>query len=72
MKKFELLGRSLSKNQQKKILGGDESVQELGGGTCYATCPNGRRWGLICPECRTATDGFIMCGDTLIDYGCHS
>jgi|GEM_PF-5902471 hypothetical protein len=62
MKKFEKLGKVLTRDEAKKI----------SGGTCYATCPSGKRWGLDCPDCRTDTGGFIMCGQTLMDFGCHS
>ncbi len=34
MKKFELLGRSLSKDQQKRIKGGDEEVPGAKFGKC--------------------------------------
>jgi len=46
MKKLELLGRSLSKNEQKKIMGGAEDE----GGSGYqiiCTCPNGSQ--VNCP-----------------------
>lgn len=42
MKKFELLGRSLSKDQQKRIKGGDEEVGcSENSSCCVKTCKDG-------------------------------
>ncbi|MBY0476993.1 MAG: hypothetical protein K2Q24_05060 [Chitinophagaceae bacterium] len=71
MKKFELLGKSLSKDQQQRIKGGDETVG--GGQTCYATCPNGKKWGLDCTgDCSESTElpGYIVCNSQYYNYGC--
>lgn len=38
MKKFENLGRSLSKKEQKSIKGGDETAQCTVDCTCSSTC----------------------------------
>jgi len=65
MKKFERLGKLLTKEETKKITGG----------TCYATCQNGVTCGLDCPSgssCFASQDtiGAIACGGRLYAYGC--
>ena len=48
MKKFQNLGRSLSKDEQKRIMGGDEKV--LDGFSCE--CANGKSAGMVsCDTC---------------------
>jgi hypothetical protein len=54
MKKFEVLGRSLSKLEQKKIMGGDE---EMGAGCNYG-CTNNS-------EC-----GTMVCSTTVVTSDC--
>lgn len=38
MKKFQNLGNALSREQSKKITGGDECVDCGGGGAAYSSC----------------------------------
>jgi hypothetical protein len=66
MKKFENLGKSLSKEQQKKIGGGQ---------TCYTKCPStGGTWGLECSgDCAGSLQGFpgvIRCNGKFYTWGC--
>ncbi|MFY7816435.1 MAG: hypothetical protein ACOVRK_14740 [Chryseobacterium taeanense] len=72
MKKFELLGKSLTQTAMRSVKGGN--VNELEGKTCYATCENGVTWGLNCTSgyCFASQDtiGAIACGGQLYAYGC--
>jgi hypothetical protein len=61
MKKFEFLGRSLMKEEQKKIKGGNE-VEKIDG--CSSTCITNRD----CPEDRKCASG--TCGTETV-YTCH-
>lgn len=72
MKKFELLGKSLTHLAMKKIKGGN--ISEIGGETCYATCASGKKWGLDCTgDCFEPEDhpGQIYCEGVLYNYGCQ-
>jgi hypothetical protein len=53
MKKLEFLGRSLSKDEQKKIMGGSEFDEtEDGGGGFSCECVNGKSAGMVsCDTC---------------------
>lgn len=55
MKKFDALGRSLSKMEQKKILGGDDEEIDGGGEGCPRPCCTDTDCGLTriwCPDGR--------------------
>ena len=73
MKRFELLGTSLSKIKMKKIGGGNKS--EVGDETCYTKCPStGKMWGLHCNgDCSIMEDfpGAIKCEGRLYTWGCE-
>ena len=66
MKKFESLGKSLTKDEQKKIGGGQ---------VCFARCPNGQQWGLDCSgSCSSGgreNPGVIFCNGQPYYYGCN-
>jgi len=47
LKKFDGLGRSLSKDEQKKIVGGNEEDDGGGGYSCFCRCPSGTN--VVCP-----------------------
>jgi hypothetical protein len=65
MKKFESLGKSLTKEQQKKVVGGDETIDPgTGDGSCNSSCVSNRD----CPEDRKCASG--TCGGQTI-YSCH-
>jgi hypothetical protein len=58
MKKFQNLGRSLTKEQQKKIKGGDEMFDPGGDGAvncgdhyCNQGCPSGCKCQIACTRC---------------------
>lgn len=56
MKKFESLGRSLSKEEQKKVMGG---LSEPNDNTCNAYCGTGSNVTCSgkCPRCEDAGNG---------------
>ena len=59
MKKFEQLGRSLTKQEQKQIKGGDDQNQDIEGGNgCIA---DGKACGLFKDCCNTCLSTF-KCG----------
>lgn len=58
----------MSRSEMKNTTGGSAGVN-----TCYATCPNGNKWGLDCTgSCSKSEDvpGGIVCGSTVYTYGC--
>ena len=60
MKKFELFGKTLTKDEQKRINGGDESIDPGTGGDCNSTCSSNRD----CPSDRYCGSG--TCGSQTI------
>lgn len=68
MKKFEHLGKSLTKVQQKKINGGNVACISCGGGETL--CAGSRNW-----TCRSVGYGSIQCGNMstmeVKTYSCH-
>ena len=54
MKKFDQLGRSLSKTEQKNVMGGLEDEGEGGGGAVCVDCGNNH---LMCGDGRRCTAG---------------
>jgi hypothetical protein len=66
MKKFENLGKVLTKKEQKRIGGGQ---------VCFARCPNGQQWGLDCNgSCSSGgreNQGVIFCNGQPYYYGCQ-
>ena len=65
MKKFQSLGKSLTKDEQKKIIGGDEAVDPIddGGGAC-------RKSGETCSTNKPCCSGLTCSGCTDTGYEC--
>lgn len=66
MKYFQSLGKILTKQEQRKIVGGNEQVDPPGGGigSCESTCQTNRD----CPEDRKCASGTC---DKKTVYTCH-
>ena len=63
MKKLESLGRILSKNEQKKIMGGNKEIDGGGDYCCDQTsdCPSREGWSNACSTHYTCSSGRQKC-----------